>query len=502
MAETAAPLLVPNRIDANRRNTRALLICFAALVLPAAWGVSQLLIGMLTIHAGGSVLHPLQLARTGPRGQVFGLYMAVVSTAAVLSITYLSSLFSTFILWRNGARRLGDQHPELRRIVEHLCIGAGLPPPTLYLTNSDAPNAFAIGFDPRNAKLVVSRGLLALLDSRELSGVVAHELSHIANRDTNLSTLLAAVGTAVRLPQTLFIGFVNVFRAIGPGGSIVILLFFGSTLLYILAVFVASVFALLLAPSANVQPSESFGQFMVTLLPMYVLVLAPAAAAFLRKKISYEREFLADADAALLTNDPEGLALALAKVSAAIGVSRERDPATAHMFFIDPAPPMKFSWLGGIFPTHPPPEERIALLTRMGDGNVEGLTAASDAGVNYRGELLLRQYAPRKDAAATAGAAGDRHAPSVPLAARRGRADVTGAVTPPSRTGWQVQLTKDDTPLYERADGWSAVVQTLSAGLVVTVVGFEGHFAQVRTEDSEGYIPSDAIAAPAAALPS
>jgi hypothetical protein len=154
------------------------------------------------------------------------------------------------------------------------------------------------------------------------------------------------------------------------------------------------------------------------------------------------------------------------------------------MFFIDPAPPTKFSWLRGIFPTHPPPEERIALLTRMGDGYVEGLTAASDAGVNYRGEVLLRQYAPRKEEAA----------------ARPARADVTGAVTP--RTGSQVQLTRDDTPLYERPDGWSAVVRTLSAGLVVTVVGFEGHFAHVRTQDGDGYIPRDAIAAPAAALPS
>src|SRR5262245_3378252 len=236
MAETPAPLLVHNRIDANRRNTRVLLICFGALMLPAAWGASQLLIALLTIHAGGAVQNPLQPDRTGPHGHLFGLYMAVVSTIAVLAITYLSSLFSSFILWRHGARPLNDQHPELRRMVENLCLGAGLPPPQLYLANSDEPNAFAIGFDPKHAKLVVSRGLLALLDRRELSGVIAHELSHIANRDTDLSTLLAAVVTAVRLPQTLFMGSVNFFRAIASDGAwIVILLFFGSTLLYVLS---------------------------------------------------------------------------------------------------------------------------------------------------------------------------------------------------------------------------------------------------------------------------
>src|SRR5262249_40764422 len=123
MAETPAPLLIHNRIDANRRNTRVLLICFGALMLPAAWGASQLLVALLTIHAGGAVPNPLQPDQIGPRDYVFGLYMAIVSTIAVLAVTYLSSLFSTFILWRHGARPLKDQHPELRRIVENLCVG-------------------------------------------------------------------------------------------------------------------------------------------------------------------------------------------------------------------------------------------------------------------------------------------------------------------------------------------------------------------------------------------
>lgn len=511
MAETPAPLLAHNRIDANRRNTRLLLICFAVLMLPAAWGVSQLLLATLTMRAGAGLSHRasaigcsgsaqpcssvfmrgLPLAGAGPHEAVFGLFMAVVSTVTLLSIGYLTSLFSTFILWRHGARPLGNDHPELRRTVENLCVGVGLPPPKLYLTNSDTPNAFAIGFNPKSARLVVSRGLLALLDRRELSGVIAHELSHIANRDTNLSTLLGAGATVVRLPQTLCMGLLTGLRAMDPGTSSVILFFFGPTLLYLVGVFLASLLSLLLAPSAIFRSEQSFSQFLMMLLPIYILVLAPVVAVFLRKKISHEREFLADADAALLTNDPEGLALALAKVSAAVGVCRERDPATAHMFFIDPAPPTRFSWLRGDFPTHPDPEERIALLTRMGDGIVEGLTAASDAGVNYRGELLLRQYAPRKGTASMA---------SRLSAGREKSAEVPASVTPQSLSRSQFPLIRGETPLYERPDGWSAILHTLSAGLIVTVLGFEGNFVHVHTERGEGYIPRGAIAASAAAL--
>src|SRR5690349_12911377 len=99
MAETPAPLLVHNRIDANRRNTRVLLVCFAALTLPAAWGVSQLLIALLTMQSGAGAIEPMRLVTpVGWREQLFAFYMAVVSTATILSITYLTSLFSNFIL--------------------------------------------------------------------------------------------------------------------------------------------------------------------------------------------------------------------------------------------------------------------------------------------------------------------------------------------------------------------------------------------------------------------
>jgi hypothetical protein len=291
-------------------------------------------------------------------------------------------------------------------------------------------------------------------------------------------------------------GGINLFRGLGPGGSIVVMLFYGSTFLYIVTAVVMSVFSLLVAGFSELPATRSLGQLMLMLLPMYVIGLAPALAAFLRNKIAHEREFLADADAALLTNDPEGLALALAKVTAAVGVSKERDPATAHMFFVDPAPPAKLSWLLGVFPTHPNPEERIELLTRMGDGIVEGLEAASDAGVNYRGELLLRQYAPRKSPSTSSAVTADQRSTTVAPAARHN----TAGITAQSGTGSQFPLMRNETPLYERPDGWSAIVQMLSAGLVVTVVGCEGNFVHVLTDSGEGYIPRGAIAARAATL--
>jgi heat shock protein HtpX len=471
MAETPAPILVYNRIDANRRNTRLLIACFVALVLPLAWGLSQFLAPVLAAYTGAVDRERPFQANTFAQVSAF----CIVLLAAILAVAlaYLGSLFSSILIWRAGARKLRhDEEAELRGLVENLCIATGLPVPSLYVSESPAPNAFAVGYDPNHASLVVSRGLLKLLDRRELSGVLAHELSHIGNRDTNVSTTLAAVVTAVRLPLTILLGMVSLLPRVGGvlagvrgaiawmiGGYLVVI----TTMNFVVVVF---------ATWKRIALGLSAGQAAAMLVPAYVFVVAPGCALLLRKKITHQREFLADADAALVTRDPEGLALALAKVSAAAGVPVHADAATAHMCFIDPLPPSRWSWWRGMFPSHPPVDARIALLTRMGDGIVERLAAAADEGVNYRGEMLLRQYAPGIQ-------------PTAAKADVLGNADVATHYTP----GTRIRLTDTRTALYRSPDRLSGIVADLDASVELTLLGTDGAFYHVRAADDQpGYI--------------
>lgn len=471
MGETPAPVLVYNRIDANRRNTRLLIACFVALVLPLAWGLSQFLAPVLAAYTGA--VDPERPFQANTFAQVSAFCIVLLAAILTVALAYLGSLFSSILIWRAGARKLGhDEEAELRGLVENLCIATGLPVPSLYVSESPAPNAFAVGYDPNHASLVVSRGLLKLLDRRELSGVLAHELSHIGNRDTNVSTTLAAVVAAVRLPLTILTGMMSLLPRVGGvlagvRGAIV------WSIAGYLVVMTTMNFVVVVFATWRIPLGLSAGQAAAMLVPAYVFVVAPGCALLLRKKITHQREFLADADAALVTRDPEGLALALAKVSAAAGVPVHADAATAHMCFIDPLPPSRWSWWRGMFPSHPPVDARIALLTRMGDGIVERLAAAADEGVNYRGEMLLRQYAPAIQPAAVKTDTG------------RDASDVATHYTP----GTRIRLTDRRTALYRSPDRLSGIVADLDADVELTVLGTDGDFYRVRASDDQpGYI--------------
>ena len=127
--------------------------------------------------------------------------IAVVIGFVAVTMFLIAWYGSNALLRMSGARRVElDGEPELVRAVENLCIAAGLPRPAIYVVESPAPNAFAVGRDSQHASLIVTRGLLTLLDRRELEGVIAHELSHIGNHDIRLSTTLAALVTTLRLP--------------------------------------------------------------------------------------------------------------------------------------------------------------------------------------------------------------------------------------------------------------------------------------------------------------
>lgn len=228
-----------------------------------------------------------------------------------------------------GAKPAPDaQYPELHNIVENLAITAGLPKPKLYIINDPAPNAFATGRNKEHAAVAVTTGLLSMMDRSELEGVLAHELSHIGNRDILVSTIAVVLVGFVTLASDFFLRS----TMFGGGG----------------------------------RDNDNKGNPLLAILAVVLIVLAPIVATLLQLAISRKREFLADASGALLTRYPEGLAGALQKIGGYAAPMKRANNATAHLFISNPfGPGAKTSALAKLFMTHPPVEERIkALLGR------------------------------------------------------------------------------------------------------------------------------------------
>ena len=224
-----------------------------------------------------------------------------------------------------------EEQPELVRAVENVAIAAGLDrTPPVYLIEDDAPNAFAAGRKPADAYVAATTGLVALMDRRELEGVMAHEISHIRNRDVRLMTLAAVLVGVIALMADLL------FR---------ISLFGGSR-----------------------RDNREGGNPIGLIIGIAALVLAPISAALLQASLSRRREYLADASAAEITGDPEGLARALAKLGNDKRPLKYVTRATAHLYIESPLRDNVGlrSSLGGLFDTHPPLEDRIHRLEEAG----------------------------------------------------------------------------------------------------------------------------------------
>jgi len=217
-------------------------------------------------------------------------------------------------------------NPELYRLVENLCITAGLPLPRIYIIDEMAPNAFATGRNAEHAVIAVTRGLLEKLERSELEGVLSHELSHIGNRDILLQTVVVILVGMVVLLSDWFVRW-SVF---GRGK----------------------------------RSNRGGGQFagIMILIGFALAILSPLIAALIQLSISRKREFLADASGALLTRYPEGLASALEKISADQTPLKAANKATAHLYISNPFKGKKFSKL---FMTHPPIKERVNALRGM-----------------------------------------------------------------------------------------------------------------------------------------
>jgi len=211
--------------------------------------------------------------------------------------------------------------------VENLAITAGLPMPKIYIINDPAPNAFATGRDKEHAVVAVTTGLLAILDKNELEGVIAHELSHIGNRDMLLSTVVVVL-----------VGFISIVADIFRRN-----LFFGSF-------------------SRGRNSNDREGGNILMILGIILSILAPIFAVLIQLAISRKREFLADASGALLTRYPEGLANALRKISQYSKPMMHQSSAIAHLYIADPKGSTLSKKITGFFATHPPISKRIQAL--------------------------------------------------------------------------------------------------------------------------------------------
>ena len=475
------PLLVYNRIEKNHRNTIILLALVPLLLLPFAASLAVWLAPWVLI--GGMIAHrPVVESWLGTSLESwFGtdplwaeLRLVLIAAGIVVTImtvvTLLAvSLYRYVILGTTDAKLLRhEQEPDLRRLVENLCIGAGLPPPRLYVIESVVPNAFATGRDPAHATLTVTRGLLTLLSSRELAGVVAHELSHIGNHDSRLNTAVAALVATLRLPIGIVTGAYRILREAHPGLG---LLFLGGffSFLGLLAVAMVSFF---FDPDLALLPRWIlWRQVFVAVSPFFLFLGAPALGFFIRQAVSRQREYLADAEAVLLTRDPEGLALALTKLGAWRGPGKLRlGPSAAHLCIVDTLPAGRL-WWDQIFPCHPPIQDRVRLLARMSAGIDDAvLQAAAVQGANA-GRLAT--------------------APAQPVHRKRDAPREIGPAQTDSSSG--PAISSRFTPVYEKPDGWSKVLCHLPEHAAVTVCGREGNFLKVTTADHVvGYISQSA----------
>jgi heat shock protein HtpX len=304
---TSKPVLIYDQIDRNRRTTWLLLVGFVALA-------------SIMVVAVDIVL-----------GLPYALIPVLIAFAVAYAIfSYYSSTRITLAISQAHEVTKG-QEPELLRTVENLCIGAGLPAPKVYVIEDSSPNAFATGRDPDHAVVCVTRGLLNKLDRLELEGVIAHELSHIGNYDIRLMTVVVVLVGLIALMADLMLRFT----------------FWGAG-----------------SRSSNRGKGGGGAAVLVYAVAIVAIVLTPIVAQLIRFALSRQREYLADASGALLTRYPEGLARALEKIAADPDPLEAANKATAHLYINNPLREHK-SFLNNLFATHPPIEERIALLRAM-----------------------------------------------------------------------------------------------------------------------------------------
>lgn len=305
MAAPQLRLSIYDAVAANRWRTVALIVVFTGILVALGY-----VVGEVFAPGGGLAMVPAALGLSG-----------VSATASYFAGDKL-------VLAQSQARELGPgEEPQLRNIVETLSVGLGIQPPKIYLIDDTAPNAFATGRDPAHASIAVTRGLVDKLDRTETEGVIAHELSHVVNRDIRVMLLVTVlVGTVALLSDWMFRSF-----AWGGGGR---------------------------------RGRDRGGGGIILIIALVLAILTPLIATLIKLAVSRQREYLADASGALLTRYPPGLANALRKIAADKEALEVANKATASLYIANPLKDAPRA-LDGLFDTHPPIAERIRRLEAM-----------------------------------------------------------------------------------------------------------------------------------------
>ena len=289
--------------DSNIRKTWLLIAIFLIIVTTLGWAFSRIY--------GNPVIF------------IFAFGLSILMSLA--SYWYSDKI----VIATTGARPLPNSAaPEVHNIVENLAITAGIPKPKIYLVDSPQPNAFATGRDPEHAVVAVTSGILKIMNRAELEGVLAHEMSHIGNRDMLVSTVVVVLVGVVQLLSDIFL------RSIWWRGR-------------------------------NDREGQASAIFL--LVGIVLAILAPIAGILIQLAVSRKREFLADSSGVVLTRSPDGLASALEKLAHDNTPIRQANHATAHLWLDDPYQGKKntVGWFAKLFMTHPPIKERVKRLREM-----------------------------------------------------------------------------------------------------------------------------------------
>lgn len=287
----------------NRRKTLFLLFSMAVLTVMLVYSVG------LWLGQGSAALFPL----------------AVIFALAMVWGSYYNS--DKLVMSMTGAKIIDhDSAPQLFNLVQEVTLAAGIPMPKVAIVEDPAPNAFATGRDPEHAVIAFTTGILSAMDREELQGVAAHELAHVANRDTLVMAVAATTAGVIAI-----ISDIAIRMSWFTGGN-------------------------------RRDSNDNGGNAIGAIIGLVAVILAPIAALLLRSAISRKREALADATAVAFTRNPTGLRRALETLAADSTVVEQRSNAVAHIWIESP---LDASATSKLFATHPPIEERIALLRKM-----------------------------------------------------------------------------------------------------------------------------------------
>ena len=281
-------------ISANKRNTVLIMAVFVGIIGALGWAISY--------YYGNR--------------SIFTIVLVVAAIYALIQYFIASKLAVAM----TGAQEIQkSDNPELWRVVENLAITEGMPMPKVYVIDDPAPNAFATGRDPKHALVGVTTGLMDIMDKRELTAVMAHEISHVKNYDIRVSMIAFGLVSAIGLIADMAMH----------------MLFFGGG-----------------SDNKNSNP-------LFLVIGIVVIILTPILAAMVQMAVSRQREYLADASGAMTTRDNEGLAMALGKLRDYGRPMQKQHSSTANLFMSNPLRPGFFS---GLFSSHPPLEKRIERL--------------------------------------------------------------------------------------------------------------------------------------------